>query len=627
MSQARKTKVRARKGYNMLPLHDATNTRNNTIHQAPQKSKHRLSFASGASQDSDSDPAPSFGSRGGAPRSASRGLLFGTGVENQANPMPNFGDSSSSFSSSLMQVSPEKGSSSPLIWGKRSNSFIAEDSPELVRSHAMRGGFNRSGSGGDQQHQQQPQGFGLRGKNDLSSSSSSSFMVNTNVNSGSNWPNSNDVPSAPTKRRGLQQRSFSNSSTGSTGGNTNLWKDGFRVPSQPSQSSQPSGANNNAMDLSLPTGKGSSSFMGSQYSQGDFCTPQDADVVGKTASQVNEELHNARLPSKKVRIGGTASSTGAGADHGNSKGTVLVDVPMENPFMPLPLELKRKWRPEQVDISSRLNRDFVFCSGIDEGSFGAVLKCVRRSDGCIYAIKRSKRQALSDSSRAEMMKEAHALAALQIHRSDSETNSNHIVRYYDVWEEDQCIYLQMEYLPGGSLSSRLQRIVEAGPESKERFTTQELLTITLHISRALQHCHSAGIAHLDIKPDNILQSESGSSFVLCDFGLATPCRDPVAYVAIEGDCRYLPAEVLNSNHIELDRVDIFSLGCSLYELATNTPIGKGRIDWNIILNKDLCSDPQDIHPDFFDMVRKMLSPDPSSRPTAAMIVEFLESSK
>lgn len=80
--------------------------------------------------------------------------------------------------------------------------------------------------------------------------------------------------------------------------------------------------------------------------------------------------------------------------------------------------------------------------------------------------------------------------------------------------------------------------------------------------------HECGIVHLDVKPDNIYVKDG--VYKLGDFGCAT-LKDGSLQIE-EGDARYMPLEILNDKHEYLDRVDIFSLGASIYELVKGSPL-------------------------------------------------------
>lgn len=96
------------------------------------------------------------------------------------------------------------------------------------------------------------------------------------------------------------------------------------------------------------------------------------------------------------------------------------------------------------------------------------------------------------------------------------------------------------------------------------FLTLEIL----QIAQALQFIHEKGIAHLDVKPDNIYVKNG--VYKLGDFGRATLLNKSLPIE--EGDARYMPQEILNEDYDHLDKVDVFSLGATMYELIKGSPL-------------------------------------------------------
>lgn len=92
--------------------------------------------------------------------------------------------------------------------------------------------------------------------------------------------------------------------------------------------------------------------------------------------------------------------------------------------------------------------------------------------------------------------------------------------------------------------------------------------MNLQIAKALQCVHERGIAHLDVKPDNIYVKNG--VYKLGDFGCATLVDSSLPIE--EGDARYMPQEILNENFDHLDKVDIFSLGVAMYELIRGSSL-------------------------------------------------------
>ncbi|XP_061961293.1 wee1-like protein kinase isoform X2 [Populus nigra] len=196
------------------------------------------------------------------------------------------------------------------------------------------------------------------------------------------------------------------------------------------------------------------------------------------------------------------------------------------------------------DGLSRYHTDFHEIQQIGTGNFSCVFKVLKRIDGCLYAVKHSTRQLHQDAERRKALMEVQALAALGYHEN--------IVGYYSSWFENEQLYIQME-LCDGSLSIN---------RSSESITEGEALQVLLQIAKALKFIHERGIAHLDVKPDNIYFKNG--VYKLGDFGCATLLDQSLPVE--EGDARYMPQEILNENYNYLDKVDIFSLGAAIYEL-------------------------------------------------------------
>ncbi|CAN7036566.1 unnamed protein product, partial [Brassica rapa subsp. trilocularis] len=249
------------------------------------------------------------------------------------------------------------------------------------------------------------------------------------------------------------------------------------------------------------------------------------------------------------------------------------------------------------DGLSRYLTDFHEIQQIGAGNFSRVFKVLKRIDGCLYAVKHSTRKLYLDSERCKAMMEVQALAALGFHEN--------VVGYYNSWFENEQLYIQLE-LCDHSLSKK----------SSLRISEREILVIMHQIAKALQFVHEKGIAHLDVKPDNIYIKNGVCK--LGDFGCAT--RLDKSLPVEEGDARYMPQEVLNENYEHLDKVDIFSLGVTVYELIRGSPLTESRNkSLNIKQGKLPLLPGHSLQ--LQQLLKTMMDRDPCRRPSARELME------
>jgi formylglycine-generating enzyme required for sulfatase activity/tRNA A-37 threonylcarbamoyl transferase component Bud32 len=144
--------------------------------------------------------------------------------------------------------------------------------------------------------------------------------------------------------------------------------------------------------------------------------------------------------------------------------------------------------------------------------------------------------------------------------------SPHIVTAHDAAEADGRDFLVMEFVEGETLSQIVQ---DRGP-----MTIHDALDATLQAARGLDHAHSAGIVHRDVKPGNLLRTADGSIKVL-DLGLASfqsgesnTCSLTATGNAIMGTAAFMaPEQAIRSADAD-ERADVYSLGCTLFFLLT-----------------------------------------------------------
>ena len=130
---------------------------------------------------------------------------------------------------------------------------------------------------------------------------------------------------------------------------------------------------------------------------------------------------------------------------------------------------------------------------------------------------------------------------------------------FDVVVSGDTEYIVMEYLEGLNLKQYIRE--------NDGFSWKEALRISIQISGALEHAHSKGIVHMDIKPQNIMVLPD-SSIKVTDFGIArVDGSEEQADEEAVGSIHYVSPEQLQGKTTDI-RTDIFSLGVVMYEMLT-----------------------------------------------------------
>ncbi len=264
-----------------------------------------------------------------------------------------------------------------------------------------------------------------------------------------------------------------------------------------------------------------------------------------------------------------------------------------------------------MDPGSIIDERFEIVGLAATGGMGAVYKARDRSNGSIVALKVVLSGRGSESfDRFE--REAKLL---------SDLSHPAIVGFVaDGTLFDGSLYLVMEWLEGEDLSARLSRI---------GLVPREAVGIAIRVAEAIGAAHARGIVHRDIKPSNIFLVDRDASRVkVLDFGIATLARPDRALTRTGttiGTPGYIAPEQARGGKVD-GRVDLFSLGCVLFECLTGTPpfVGDHPI---AVLAKVLLEDPPRISdlmpglsPELDEFVGRLLEKEPHRRPHDATLV-------
>lgn len=150
-------------------------------------------------------------------------------------------------------------------------------------------------------------------------------------------------------------------------------------------------------------------------------------------------------------------------------------------------------------------------------------------------------------------------------RIAAQLNHPNIVQAFDVGQSGEFHYFVMEYVDGSTVFDQIVR--------SKRFKESEALDIIIQVSEALEHAHSKGLIHRDVKPKNIMLTPQGVA-KLADMGLARAVSDKEAAESEAGKAYgtpyYIsPEQIRGEKHIGAP-ADIYSLGATLYHMVTGT---------------------------------------------------------
>lgn len=236
------------------------------------------------------------------------------------------------------------------------------------------------------------------------------------------------------------------------------------------------------------------------------------------------------------------------------------------------------------------------------------------------AIKVLPKKRVNDASYLARFKlEAQAIASL---------NHPNIVLAHDIDQEGDTHFIVMEYVDGLDLSLLVRR---DGP-----MDISTAADVIAQAARGLDHAHSRGVIHRDVKPANLLLDQEGRVRLL-DMGLALMASEEEQSLTVAnnenvlGTADYLaPEQALNSHKVD-HRVDIYGLGCTLYFLLTGRPpFSDGTLAQRIIKHQnEMPRSIRELRPDcpgeLEGMCVKMLQKDPKYRyQTAKEVAEVFE---
>ncbi|CAD8184192.1 unnamed protein product [Paramecium pentaurelia] len=196
------------------------------------------------------------------------------------------------------------------------------------------------------------------------------------------------------------------------------------------------------------------------------------------------------------------------------------------------------------------------------GSFGVVYKVKSTYDGLIYVLKKINLTHLKPKQQAEALKEAQLLRTLK---------HPNIISYYVSFIEQDNLCIIMEYAEGGDL----QKLLKDYKEKRKSLKENTIWQMSRELTQAIQHLHENNIIHRDIKTLNVFLTKD-KHIKLGDLGVSKIFNSEIALDGTRvGTPLYLAPELVQHQPYDY-KVDVWALGCIVFQLATLEPPFQGE---------------------------------------------------
>lgn len=243
---------------------------------------------------------------------------------------------------------------------------------------------------------------------------------------------------------------------------------------------------------------------------------------------------------------------------------------------------------------------------IGEGSFGRALLVQQESSPRMFAMKEI-RLPKSFSETQNSPKEAVLLAKMK---------HPNVVAFKESFEAEGHLYIVMEYCDGGDLMQKIKH------QKGRLFPEDTILNWFTQMCLGVNHIHKKRVLHRDIKSKNIFLTQNGK-VKLGDFGSARLLSSPMAFAcSYVGTPYYVPPEIWENVPYN-NKSDIWSLGCTLYELCTLKHPFQAN-SWKSLILK-ICRGSVSPLPSRYSyelqhLIKQMFKRSPAHRPSATTLL-------
>ncbi|KAF8733776.1 hypothetical protein HU200_014623 [Digitaria exilis] len=244
---------------------------------------------------------------------------------------------------------------------------------------------------------------------------------------------------------------------------------------------------------------------------------------------------------------------------------------------------------------------------LGSGSFGMVYEGIS-DEGAFFAVKEVSLLDQGSNAQQSILALEQEIALL------SQFEHENIVQYYGTDKEESKLYIFIELVTQGSLSSLYQ---------KYKLRESQVSAYTRQILNGLLYLHERNVVHRDIKCANILVHANGS-VKLADFGLAKEMSKINMLRSCKGSVYWMAPEVINPKKMYGPSADIWSLGCTVLEMLTRQ-IPFPNVEWTnaffMIGRGEQPPIPNYLSKEAQDFIGQCVRVDPENRPSASQLLE------
>ena len=215
---------------------------------------------------------------------------------------------------------------------------------------------------------------------------------------------------------------------------------------------------------------------------------------------------------------------------------------------------------------NRLSNRYEIIEQVGVGGMSYVYKAYDTKEKHIVAIKILRDELSIDEEFVNKFK-SEATACKDIRHKN-------VVSAYDVVDEDNLHYIVMEYIEGITLNKFIK--------DKGKLSNEETINISLQIANGLSAAHKKGIIHRDIKPQNIVINKD-NIVKITDFGIARAITSTTKNISVIGTVHYISPEQVRNTKVDF-RSDIYSFGCTMYEMITGEVPFSGDTPLDIVIS-------------------------------------------